>query len=241
VIANTTICAANEPFPGLDVAAVFAQIKKHDSKAHEGILHMVKAGELLAMLKKKLPHGQFIKMSTRETGLSRSTISRYMQIAANGARVRHLNSGRDAIDLITKLTSPAPTAAKRSAQAPASSKVSLPLGAVHLDAEIVEPEAQSSPPDEPLTEKKTARLAELEAVIENATRRPPEVNKGDEPEPLVVDGTKPESNPCAMARDFISTLKPLTAWQERQALCDVRDACNRRLEELDKLNGKEKP
>lgn len=130
----TTVCSDSDPIPPLDVAAVFAQIKEHNRKACDGIRHMVKAGELLTMLKKKLPHGQFIKMAVKGTGLSRSTISRYMQIAANGARVGHLTSGRDAIDLITKLNAPAPPPAPRPSPA-----------TVIIEAEIVEPSPAPSP------------------------------------------------------------------------------------------------
>jgi hypothetical protein len=127
-----TVCSSSDPFPALDVAQVFARIKEHNRKACEGILHIVEAGKLLTLLKRKLPHGQFIKMATQETGLSRSTISRYMQIASNGAHVGHLKSGRDAIALITDLTTRKEQTAPRKASP------------VILDAEIVAPDPRSS-------------------------------------------------------------------------------------------------
>jgi hypothetical protein len=124
---DTTVCSSSDPFPALDVAQVFARIKEHNRKACEGILHIVEAGKLLALLKKRLPHGQFIKMATRETGLSRSTISRYMQIASNGAHVGHLKSGRNALELITELTTQKERTASRK------------VAPVIMDAEMVEP------------------------------------------------------------------------------------------------------
>jgi hypothetical protein len=44
-----------------------------------------------------------------------------------------------------------------------------------------------------------------------------------------------------MAQNFIASLRPLKAWQERQALADVIHYCRERIGELDKLNGREKP
>jgi hypothetical protein len=149
---------------------------------------------------------------------------------------------------------------------PAPATASRFADSVVIDAEIVQPRSPSSieratrgtldmfrnpapapapQDDEPLTEKESAWLAELEAIIENGISEHPEMFKDStaDIETLVVDGVKnePPESCWTMAWNFIETLKPLRAWEERHALCDVRDACNRRLHELDKLNGKEKP
>jgi len=156
---DTTVCSSSDPFPALDVAQVFARIKDHNRKACEGILHIVEAGKLLTLLKRKLPHGQFIKMATKETGLSRSTISRYMQIASNGAHVGHLKSGRNALELITELT----TRKERT--------VSRKAAPVILDAEMVEPppsprSSAPSPRTSPTPDIIEAEIVEPEAAQE---------------------------------------------------------------------------
>ena len=182
---TTTVCSDPDQFPALDVAATFSKIVEHNRKANEGIGHMIEAGKLLTLLKGRLPHGQFIKLALSETQLSRSTISRYMQMAANAPRVGHLKSGRDAIETIAALSREIAAPAPAPRPAPASSKPPLPLGATYQDAEIVEQEAPVIEP-EPID---------------------------DETEPLVVDGTSDEiiekENPWVTSRQAIAELAKL--------------------------------
>lgn len=61
------------------------------------------------------------------------------------------------------------------------------------------------------------------------------VEPEDDPQPLVVDGTADQSNPWDIAREFIAKLKGMSPQHERQALCDMLDHCNKRIEELNTL------
>jgi hypothetical protein len=92
------------------------------------------------------------------------------------------------------------------------------------------------------------------SIIEEAFPPKPKVapppaadDEEDEVEVLVIDESKAgpkttKAESCwTMATNFIASLRPLKAWQERQALADVIHYCRERIGELDKLNGKEKP
>jgi hypothetical protein len=77
----------------------------------------------------------------------------------------------------------------------------------------------------------------IEAEIVEPSPAPPvtPAPQVEVPHAVVVDGTKDQpakKSGWDMARDFIATLKPLDVWEQRQALCDLRAACDRRLQEL---------
>jgi hypothetical protein len=148
------------------------------------------------------------------------------------------------------------------------------MGAVHQDAEIVEPvpAVESVSPDEeddeeaePLVVDGTSDEApkrrppikiiedegmniwhlaklHLDRINKHDTQREEAMNECIEYCKNRMNKKPPATTSCwSMAQDFIATLKPLSAWEERQALCDVKDAMINRLHELDKLKGKEKP
>lgn len=166
-----TLCPNDDSFPGLDIAKAFAQIKEHNRKANDGIEHMIEAGKLLTLLKSRLAHGQFIKLALSETNLSRSTISRYMQMAANVSHVKHLKSGRDAMETIALLSKPSEEVAKPSPSprpSPAHVTIDVESETVDHEAEIVAP-SPAPQADEPLTSEQADRLTDLESVIEKGS------------------------------------------------------------------------
>lgn len=155
---------------------------------------MIEAGRILSILKSRLQHGQFIKMALEQTRLSRSTISRYMQMAANDSRVGHLQSGRDAMAAITAL----------SREFVPQQRATSP---VIIDAEMVHPSTAMTIP-EPQHSEYPSGEAELPM---------PESEPINEPETVIVDGTKedklPEEvdkeNPWDISRQAIAELMKL--------------------------------
>jgi hypothetical protein len=165
--------------------------------AKQTLLHAGQTGIILIALKDKLGHGKFMKMVEGLTDIGHRTATTYMMIARNYGSVSNLRGVRDAVRFIKDAASEP----KEDAPAlpipstPSTPQSPLPMGAVHQDAEIVEP----------LTEKETARLAELEAIIENGIRDCPEMFGGtSNTEPLVVDGTKPAPAPPKDEDEFIT-------------------------------------
>ena len=154
--------------------------------AKQTLIHAGQTGIVLIALKAKIPHGQFLKCVETLTEIPSRTAQTYMSIATKYATVAHLRGVRDAIRYIRESSS---TAKRLAAYEDPIKTLPAPrpsTGAVIIDAEIVEP----------LTEKETARPAELEAIIENGIRDCPEMfDDADDIEPLVVDESKTEPAP----------------------------------------------
>lgn len=74
---------------------------------------------------------------------------------------------------------------------------------------VAEAFPSTKPKAKTLTPKEASRLAELEAVIENAIAENPEAfeDMGDELEPVVVDGTKLHYDPVDMSEPLFAAIK----------------------------------
>jgi hypothetical protein len=163
--------------------------------AKQTLIHAGQTGIVLIALKAKIPHGQFLKYVEHLTEIPARTAQTYMSIATNYATVAHLRGVRDAIRYIRESSGRANRlTAIESLPSPAPRPSPVP---VILDAEIVEP----------LTEKESARLAELESRIESCISKAPAMFKDPTPghdddpidphEPLLVaikEGN-PDANP----------------------------------------------
>jgi hypothetical protein len=103
--------------------------------ARKSLEHVRTCGEMLIAMKARVEHGLWL-FELRNIGIERKTASNYMRVAMNWGTVSHLNHGvKDALKLLTRADDPPSPAPTPSAPAP-----------LVIEAEIVEPKAQVSPP-----------------------------------------------------------------------------------------------
>jgi len=143
---------------------------KARSAARKSLEHVRNCGEILTVIKSKIPHGNWIH-ELRSLRIERRTATNYMRIFEKWETVSHLNHGvKDALKLLASEHAPPPTPKPSAPSAPSapsttlpakvSAKTSLPLGATYQDAVIVkteptkqcdEPETPSAPSDKKQT------------------------------------------------------------------------------------------
>ena len=154
---------------------------KARNTAKKSLEHVRTCGEMLIALKGRAPHGTF-GFELKGLSIEQRTANNYMRIASNWKHVSTLDHGvRDALKLLCRAENPIPSPAAPATPPPAPRATAA---VVIVDAEIVEPDAPAEvttpqPVDEEpetvvvdgtkpeaLTDKETARLTELEAIIE---------------------------------------------------------------------------
>ena len=83
------------------VNALHAEIGGH---AETMIGKAIEIGELLTTQKAALPHGAWIPWAEANLAFGVKMAQKYMRVAANGERVIHLDSIRDAVKLLSEST-----------------------------------------------------------------------------------------------------------------------------------------
>jgi hypothetical protein len=145
------------------LAALNAEHGRAIRSARTTIDHATRCGEMLIEAKARIQHGQWETWLEDHTQVSLRTSQRYMRLASNTTSVSLLDGDMgiaEALEMISTPTTPKAAPAVKP-------KVEKP-SVVTLEAEILEP----------LTEKESARLAELEAKIVNI------INPPDDKDPI---------------------------------------------------------
>jgi Protein of unknown function (DUF3102) len=96
---------------GVSLTELAARIRSEFEAAEQGhrdaLGHAIRAGELLTQAKARMKHGEWLPWLEENFPGDRRTATRYMALAANGARVSHLGSVREALAAIRKPRQPA--------------------------------------------------------------------------------------------------------------------------------------
>lgn len=121
-----------------------------EGSARKAIDHAIEAGRHLAEAKAMVAHGEWLPWVAANFAGDRSTATRYMRIAANGASVHHLTGIHEALAYLSESSEPPPD---DEAPEPSPSPTPAPPGPTSSDSPPSEPEPPTSPAPDPKPSK----------------------------------------------------------------------------------------
>jgi hypothetical protein len=204
------------------IAAINRWHKAAVSAGDDFMTAAVECGKLLLLEKEDCEHGEWLEwLNTNFDGTPR-TAQRFMRIA-NATAASHLPmNGSNLTEALASIATP---------------KQEKPPAKPDL---VISPRKRATDEKPKTPSSRLADSVVIDAEIMEPSPAPPPSPQDDEPETLVVDGTKAETPPVrksgwSIGHDFIKSLKGYSPAQERGAICDVLQYCQARLAELDQL------